>query len=388
MQLSAVCNNYFDTRIRPQLQLGQLTLSAFQVCSYIGLSLAVIFAVCLSVITGLSPWVIIAIAFTSVATFLNLAMITKIIIGKETLIYYHQFIAVITTNSALLWLLKQPIFPYIDITILSIGICVACGRIGCLMVGCCHGKPHKFGICYQTEHAAAGFTPYYVGLRLFPIQLLESLWVFLTVFVGTIVLLNNYNYEPGDILNWYLIVYAVGRFCFEFGRGDAGRFYFWGFSEAQWTSLILVFIISFLEILKIINFHLWHQIILICIVSAMTVIAIRRKLYISQSYNLLNPNHVQEIAEALNISDKLTITSANISNILVNCTSMGIQISTSMIKNEKGVIYYYTISSKKEKITEETAKKIADLILKLKKFDGNSELIHRENNVFHLLTFP
>src|SRR6266566_1439622 len=41
------------------------------------------------------------------------------------------------------------------------------------------------------------------------------------------------------ILTFYIIVYGCGRFCLEFFRGDATRPYLYGFSEAQWTSLLL-----------------------------------------------------------------------------------------------------------------------------------------------------
>jgi prolipoprotein diacylglyceryltransferase len=55
---------------------------------------------------------------------------------------------VMLVAAAFLWLLHEhePIIPYLDVTILVIGIFLVCGRIGCLMVGCCHGKPHRWGV--------------------------------------------------------------------------------------------------------------------------------------------------------------------------------------------------------------------------------------------------
>src|SRR5439155_22019386 len=97
---------------------------------------------------------------------------------------YHHEIDVMINAALLLWLLGQPLLPYLDLTILGIGMFLACGRVGCLMVGCCHGRPHSWGVRYKQEHADAGFAPYYVGVRLFPIQAVESLWVLSIVIVG------------------------------------------------------------------------------------------------------------------------------------------------------------------------------------------------------------
>jgi hypothetical protein len=133
---------------------------------------------------GLSPLVLVWLVLTAVLTFLALAMVTKIITGEENLIYYHHEIAVMVVAACLLNLLYQPVLPYLDITILGLGTFLAFGRVGCLMVGCCHGRPHGRGVCYRAEHAAAGFTPYLVGVRLFPIQAVESVWVFSIVVVG------------------------------------------------------------------------------------------------------------------------------------------------------------------------------------------------------------
>ena len=47
--------------------------------------------------------------------------VTKIIIGEERLIYYHHEIAIVLAVTMVLWLLDQPILPYLDITILRIG---------------------------------------------------------------------------------------------------------------------------------------------------------------------------------------------------------------------------------------------------------------------------
>src|SRR5262249_7343149 len=154
------------------------------------------------------------------------------------IIYYHHEIAVMLAAMALLWLTSEPLLPFLDITILGIGAFLACGRIGCLMVGCCHGRPHHWGIRYKPEHAVAGFTPYYVGIVLFPIQLVESLWVAGVVIVGVLLIVNGS--PAGSALAWYVVAYDLGRFFFEFMRGDPDRPYLWCFSQPQWISIVLM----------------------------------------------------------------------------------------------------------------------------------------------------
>ena len=47
--------------------------------------------------------------------------------------------------------LELPVLPYLDLTCLGLGIFLVCGRQGCLMVGCCHGKPCGWGIGRQSS---------------------------------------------------------------------------------------------------------------------------------------------------------------------------------------------------------------------------------------------
>ena len=125
-----------------------------------------------------------------------------------------------------------------DVTILGVGTFLAFGRIGCLMVGCCHGRPCHWGIRYRQEHAEEGFAHYLVGVRLFPIQAVESLFVFAVVMIGAVAVLRGR--PSGTAFALYTIGYGFVRFCLEFFRGDTDRPYTLGFSQGQWLSLWLM----------------------------------------------------------------------------------------------------------------------------------------------------
>ncbi len=179
-----------------------------------------------------------ALIVAAVATFLTLALVTKRVCGAERLVYYHHEIAVVAVCAALAAVLGAPVLLHLDATVVGLGAFLAFGRIGCLRVGCCHGRPARRGIRYGAEHVAAGVAPYLQGVTLLPIQAIESVAVAcLVVASGAVALAGA---APGTAAMLYLSGYAVLRFGFEELRGDTARRYWRGLSEAQWISLGVV----------------------------------------------------------------------------------------------------------------------------------------------------
>lgn len=392
-QFVELLNSYLDQLIRPEMPIFHKSLSAFQVCGYAGLALAIMLTMILTTFLGLSPWVMIGVIGIAMLTFLGLAAATKIITGEEQLIYYHHEIAIMITAAIFLKMTNQQVLPYLDVTILGIGIFLVCGRLGCLMVGCCHGRPHKWGVCYRKEHADAGFTTYYVSVRLFPIQAVESFWVLFLVIVGGVLVLGKHS--PGEALAWYVITYDIGRFCFEFVRGDPDRPYHWGFSEAQWTSVILMCAVVWAELTGTLSFHTWHIITTAAIILTMIAVASARRLRQTVRHKLLNPRHVREIAEAIEqvsgaAVERTIFSSGNLvpEVIHMGCTSLGIQISAGQIKKSKTSIDHYALSFKNGTMTEEIAATLADLIIELKGLSGSKKLVTHNRGVFHVLIHP
>src|SRR5882672_9437642 len=392
-----VLNCYLDKLVRPEVRLLRTSRPAFQVCGYTGLAPAVLVALTLATRLGLSLVVIAALILAAVLTFFGLVMATKIITGEERIIYYHHEIAVMVVAAFLLWLLRQPILPYLDVMILGVGAFLVCGRVGCLMVGCCHGRPHRLGVCYREEHADAGFTPYFVGVRLFPVQAVESLWVFCIVTTGVTFVLNGR--PQGAALAWYVVTYDLGRFCFEFLRGDPGRSYLWGFSQPQWISLLLMCGVVWAEMAGVLPLHLWHVAATACLALAMVAVGLARRYSRTDRHRLLHPSHVREVAEAMSLVPiPATETKAagqwtvlprkNSIPVHIGCTSLGVQISGGKVGGAGGDTYHYTLSCRDGGMTEEAARILAGLILQLRRVTGASELVKGNRDVFHLLIQP
>jgi prolipoprotein diacylglyceryltransferase len=382
-----------DKLVRPEIYALHRAWPAFQVCGCIGLALAILLAAILIIHLGLSLWVLTWIVLAAVLTFFALVMITKIMTGEERIIYYHHEIAVMVVAAILLWLLRQPLLPYLGVTILGIGMFLTCGRVGCFMVGCCHGRPHEWGVCYREDHAAAGFTSYYVGVRLFPIQAVESLWVLGAVLVGAASILSGH--APGDALAWYGVTYNVGRFCFEFFRGDPERPYYWGFSQPQWISLILMLFIVGAELSGGLTFHTWHIGATATMVVAMIAVSVKRRFQKIAKHRLLHPRHIKEVAEAVESAYDLATEGTAIPEwtiapaaVHVGSTSLGIQISASKIRNAGSCIHHYALSSQNGVMAEVTAKTLAGLILQLKYPSSYNEIIQGNHGVYHLLIHP
>src|SRR5205085_11423296 len=123
--------------------------------------------------------------------------------------------------------------PYLDVV--SVGLCafLAAGRVGCLLVGCCHGQPSSVGLSYGEDCAAEGFPAHLVGVRLFPIPAVEAAGL---VFVGTCGFVALPFAQAGRVLIRFLLSYGVMRFGLEGLRGDP-RPHALGLSHARWMAL-------------------------------------------------------------------------------------------------------------------------------------------------------
>jgi len=376
-----------EKTLRPRVRLRGMHGSAFQFCGYMGVVVAIVLAMILVSRVGLSYSTMSGIIGTAVATFFGLVMATKIITAEERIIYYHHEIAVVIMAALFLRMTHKPPLPYLDITILGIGTFLTFGRIGCLMVGCCHGRPYRWGVRYGQEHADAGFPNYLVGVRLFPIQAVESLWVLCTVAVGTYFVWTGR--PPGTALAWYVITYDVGRFASEFARGDADRSYWFGFSQPQWLSLLLTGGIALTELAGILPLSRWHIASFLLLIAIMIGVSLRRHFGGTSEFELLHPRHIRQIASAMRIlngagyAGNAPPTTRGI--VPMACTSLGVRISAGKIDQERERIYHYTISGVDRPISEKAAKGLASTIRYLNGPEGSERLIAGNKGVYHLL---
>lgn len=110
------------------------------------------------------------------------------------------------------------------------------GRIGCYLVGCCHGIPYagRFSVVYSNSLYAPN------GIHLLPVQLLEALGEFT---IGFFLLYSGKKQTGPSVVITYMILYSGLRFFLEYLRGDFIRGSLFAFSTSQLISII-IFVLS------------------------------------------------------------------------------------------------------------------------------------------------
>jgi prolipoprotein diacylglyceryltransferase len=364
--------------------LGKRPVNAFHLFGTLGFIFGATLGVLISKSLDLDPLAILLMTSVGAVTFFLLAITTKIVTGEEMIVYYHHEIAILIFCSITLRLFHYPVLPYLDITLLGIGTFLAFGRIGCFSVGCCHGRPHRHGVRYGQDHVNAGFTWYYKDVPLFPVQLVESVYVFLIVIIGVILLFNHV--QPGTVLIVYTVIYGSTRYVLEFFRGDPERPYWHGLSEAQWTTLILIassLALSFAGYLPLYNWH-WMIFSLLVIVSVYMILIQNRH----NDYRLLKPRHVREIATALQHPSSMGNTQIHFKNFFVRIykTQEGLSISSGTGQLESNLIKHYTLSgSQKLKLDISVIHKIATIIGRIEKHKNGFQLAEPQNGIYQIV---
>jgi phosphatidylglycerol:prolipoprotein diacylglycerol transferase len=136
---------------------------------------------------------------------------------------------------------KLPIWRTLDVLAPAVAIGHSIGRLGCLMAGCCHGKPtnHLWGIRFYSDLVDRSLH----GVPIHPTQLYESISLLL-LFFGLIWRFRRKSFD-GQIALVYFMSYSVIRSIIEIFRGDAIRgFVIDGVLSTSQSISILVFIVS------------------------------------------------------------------------------------------------------------------------------------------------
>lgn len=384
MKLETNINRTLDALARPGVVVRGRRRAAFKLCGFTGLAVGALLGLALTWCTGLSSGTFALLVFTAVLAFLALAFASKIVTGGERLVYYHHQIGILTTAGCVLWALGGNVLPYLDVVAVGLGALLCCGRVGCLAVGCCYGRPHRWGVCYGEEHAAEGFPACFVGARLLPVQAFEALWTL--ALVAACCLTVVVRRPAGSAFALYVVGYAAGRFCLEFARGDAERPYLRGFSEAQWTSLMLASVVAVAEVAGLLPLDGWHLAAAVGLAASMLLVAARRRREGAWRHKLLHPRHLRELAVMIHVSGRRKggprADAMGAAPVQVGCTSLGVLISAG--EASEG---HYAFSCRNGRMDETTARSLAELICKLRgQPEADARLLARRA-IFHLI-FP
>ena len=153
-------------------------------------------------------------------------------------VFYGGLIAASLTCIYQLRKHKLPLWKSGDLFAPGIALGYMVGRLGCLMAGCCYGKPTQVAWAITfTDPAAAMNVGTPLGVPLHPTQIYEAL-AGLVILVTLLVLERRGKPYPGRTFWQFVLLYAVSRFVIEFFRGD-DRGMVSMFSTSQVISLVL-----------------------------------------------------------------------------------------------------------------------------------------------------
>jgi len=338
-------------------------LSVFRTCGWIGFAAGSAVAFGVGARLGLSPATGAVLIATAVATFLVLAMATKLLAGREALVYYHHEIAVLTTVGLAAWAGGAPVLAHLDAMALAVGSFLAFGRIGCLLAGCCHGRPAGHGIVYDERHMRAGLPEFLVGVRLLPLQAIEAGFAATLVIAG----IAASGGAPGSAFGLYVSGYAIARFGLEELRGDLVRSYRRGLSEAQWTSLAVASgaaVAALAGVLPHARGHVAAAVALLLVAP----LAVRRR-----RRDLLAPAHLRELVREL--------PAPRPGRPRLVETSQGLLLSSGLA----GDAEHYTLSHRRGRLGASEAQRLAAVIMWRRPAAGAARVVSGAAGAYHVV---
>jgi phosphatidylglycerol:prolipoprotein diacylglycerol transferase len=135
-------------------------------------------------------------------------------------VFYGSFLFAVPT---IYWLIRRGGFPVpqmFDVAAVCTGLLHGFGKLGCLLAGCCFGKPSEAGWWTLTfTHPDSAAHPLHAPL--YATQVYDALLIFGCL--GLVLWLKARSRCAGRLFLVYAMCYSVGRFFTEQYRGDIER---------------------------------------------------------------------------------------------------------------------------------------------------------------------
>src|SRR5215211_4800136 len=163
----------------PTLRRFGRDVHAFRAFGAAGFAVGAISGLGVADLMGIGLGTVAAMFVVAVATYLGLAALATVVTDETGLVFYHHAVAVGAVLAVALAAWHRPVLAPLDVYAVSLMTFLAIARLGCLTVGCCHGRPHDArtpvgAVVYGEAHADDGFPRHLVGVPLFPVQAVEA----------------------------------------------------------------------------------------------------------------------------------------------------------------------------------------------------------------------
>lgn len=136
-------------------------------------------------------------------------------IWEGGLVFSGGIIAVAAALGWYMWRRHMSFWRTADLWAPAVALGQGIGRIGCLMAGCCYGRPTDmpWGIVFTRPESLAP-----LNMSLHPTQIYASLSGF--IIFGVLTFLRARRKFEGQILLWFLILHSTSRLLVERFRAD------------------------------------------------------------------------------------------------------------------------------------------------------------------------
>jgi phosphatidylglycerol:prolipoprotein diacylglycerol transferase len=133
---------------------------------------------------------------------------------------------------------RFPVLAFLDASLAPVPVAMGIGRLGCLLSGCCYGKPTDlwWGITFTNPDAQRiSGTPLHVPLH--PTQILQAID---GLVLGAILIVSFYRRRwDGQTFSLFLLLAGALRFGWEMLRGDR-RGAAAGLATSQWIGIFMI----------------------------------------------------------------------------------------------------------------------------------------------------
>jgi phosphatidylglycerol:prolipoprotein diacylglycerol transferase len=167
------------------------------------------------------------------------------------LVFYGGFIGAAIAGFIYIRWKKMPLWKTVDVLAPSVALGSVFGRIGCLLNGCCYGRPTDLPWAIQFPNGSSAWSQQFQERLMFhgrlvgannpsfpvhPTEIYDALLNFgLYLFLAWLFRRKKFD---GQIFSTYLLCYAVTRSLVEYFRGDYSNLhYHLGLTPAQWISV-------------------------------------------------------------------------------------------------------------------------------------------------------
>jgi hypothetical protein len=190
----------------------------------------------ISLVLAADPLGQLAVIAAGALAFLAVVYATEYVTGLPSLTFYHDALAVLAACAVVSAALGQSVLAHLDLTAVGLLVLLSFGRVGCLLVGCCHGRPASHGVVYAERRVA--LPTHLVGRALVPVPLYEAAAAI--ALAGVAAAITATGGRPGAAFAISFAGYGLIRIVLEEWRGDWRRPQLGFASEPQWTSALLV----------------------------------------------------------------------------------------------------------------------------------------------------